>query len=153
MPATFLGLSLLAWILVNLCVSLFMTGVIWFVQIVHYPLFAAVGRKEFAAYERRHANRTGYVVAAPMLFELGASFVLGYLLWRRAESTLAVAALVLTLVVWISTFALQVPCHNRLAKGFDPAVHARLVNTNWLRTVGWTARSVILVLLLVRVIG
>ena len=52
------GFSLFSWTLGNLCASLFMTGVIWFVQIVHYPLFANVSRSAFAEYERRHANLT-----------------------------------------------------------------------------------------------
>jgi hypothetical protein len=153
MSTHFLGFSLLSWVLANLCVSLFMTGVIWFVQIVHYPLFAKVGTGEFIAYERNHADRTGYVVAAPMIFELCASFVLSYLTRHSPLSMLANVALALTLIVWIATFALQVPCHNRLGKGFDEAVHMRLVRTNWLRTVGWTLRSGVLVALLLRVLG
>jgi hypothetical protein len=28
-----------------------------------------------------------------------------------------------------------------LAQGFDAAAHDRLVQTNWLRTLGWTARA------------
>jgi hypothetical protein len=152
MPTHLFGFSLLAWILANLCVSLFMTGVIWFVQVVHYPLFAHVGRQDFMAYERRHADRTGYVVAAPMIFELGASLALSYFTWHSPASTLANAALALTLLAWCSTFALQVPCHQRLGKGFDPATHARLGNTNWLRTFAWTTRSAVLVALLLRVV-
>jgi hypothetical protein len=42
--------------------------------------------------------------------------------------------------VWASTFLLQVPCHDRLSRGWDEGVHARLVQTNWIRTVLWTAR-------------
>jgi hypothetical protein len=93
MSTHLLGFSLLAWVLANLCVSLLMTGVIWFVQIVHYPLFAKVGTGEFIAYERNHADRTGYVVAPPMIFELGASFVLCALLWHSPHSALGIAAL------------------------------------------------------------
>jgi len=60
-------------LLVNAAATLFMVGVIWFVQIVHYPLFALVGEAAFSEYERHHARRTGWVVAIPMLLELGAS--------------------------------------------------------------------------------
>jgi L-asparagine transporter-like permease len=88
-----------------------------------------------------------------MIFELCASFVLSYLTRHSPLSMLANVALALTLIVWIATFALQVPCHNRLGKGFDEAVHMRLVRTNWLRTVGWTLRSGVLVALLLRVLG
>lgn len=32
-------------LLVHAAVTLYMTGVIWFVQVVHYPLFSCVGRR------------------------------------------------------------------------------------------------------------
>jgi hypothetical protein len=51
----------------------------------------------------------------------------------------------LLLGVWGSTFLLQVPCHDRLSASWDEAVHARLVATNWLRTILWTLRLGLLV--------
>jgi hypothetical protein len=98
-----------------------MTGVIWFVQIVHYPLFASVGASDFPEYERRHANRTGYVVAPVMTFELGASFVLAWIMRPTQYAVLGSDSLALVVLLWVSTFALQVPCHNRLARGYVPA--------------------------------
>jgi hypothetical protein len=47
-----------------------MAGLIWFVQVVHYPLFFAVGTREFPRYEVLHSRRTGHVVAPLMLGEL-----------------------------------------------------------------------------------
>ena len=60
-------------LVVNLASTLAMTGVIWFVQVVHYPLFASVGAEGFSRYEALHATRTGWVVAPLMLCELVAS--------------------------------------------------------------------------------
>ena len=37
--------------------TLSMLGLIWFVQIVHYPLMARVGRVRFHAYETDHQRR------------------------------------------------------------------------------------------------
>jgi sterol desaturase/sphingolipid hydroxylase (fatty acid hydroxylase superfamily) len=55
----------------NLAATWFMVGLIWFVQVVHYPLFAAVPAGEpFAAYHRQHVRRTTWVVAPVMLVEL-----------------------------------------------------------------------------------
>ncbi len=50
MHETFIRLFFLA----HITATLYMTGLIWFVQIVHYPLFARVGNAEFSAYEQRH---------------------------------------------------------------------------------------------------
>ena len=52
-------------------------------------------------------------------------------------------SLCLLAVVWISTFAVQVPLHRRLAEGYDAARHRRLVLSNWIRTLAWTARAVL----------
>ena len=46
-----------------------MVGLIWFVQIVHYPLFSAVGERGYTAYQIQHMNLTGAVVGPPMVIE------------------------------------------------------------------------------------
>lgn len=125
-------------LLANLAPSLFMTGLIWFVQVVHYPLFGAVGRGEFAEYEKRHTALTAFVVGPPMLVELGAAVALVF--YRRASAS-AWLGLALVGIVWVSTAAFQIPCHGRLESGFDAATHRRLVWTNWIRTSAWTLKS------------
>ena len=120
-----------------------MTGLIWFVQIVHYPLFAAVGRDQFVAYEGRHTVLTTWVVMPLMMVELGSS------IWLAVHplsgcNGLLIAAAILTVLIWLSTFFLQVPQHRILERGFDEAAWRFLVNSNWVRTVLWTTRSAIL---------
>lgn len=136
------------WLLVcHLAVTLFMTGVIWFVQVVHYPLFAHVSPPAFTAYQHQHMRRTGWVVAVPMLIEAALAILVAWHVGGR----LAVAGLVLLAVVWASTWGWQVPAHRRLERGFDAAAHRRLVATNWVRTVAWTMRAALAgVLLLTR---
>jgi hypothetical protein len=123
--------------------TLYMTGLIWFVQVVHYPLLGATGFAEFPAYEKRHMALTTWVVGPPMLVE-GATAVL--LFWFRPPGVTTGqlwAGLLLGAVVWLSTAFLQVPCHEALAGGFDPAVHQRLVWTNWVRTAAWSLRGLL----------
>ena len=124
--------------LAHLGSSMYMVGLIWFVQVVHYPLFASVGNLEFPYYEQRHTALTSWVVAPPMLIE-GATAVL--LIWFRPTSVAQWslwAGLALLGVSWLSTAVIQVPCHEILSKAFDPVVHQRLVSTNWLRTAAWS---------------
>jgi len=40
--------------IITLALTLYMTGMIWSMQILEYPLFALVGQKEFPAYHQRH---------------------------------------------------------------------------------------------------
>lgn len=130
-------------VLAHAAATLYMTGLIWFVQVVHYPLFAAVGPDRFAEYARRHADRTRWVVGPPMLVE-GATAV--WLVWDRPEPVpvwVVWAGLALAAVNWVSTAGVQIPCHTRLAHGFDPTSHRRLVFTNWVRAAAWSARGLL----------
>jgi hypothetical protein len=54
-------------LLIHLVATPFMTGVIWFVQPAHYPLFSALGRSEFTACARQHTAQATRSVATPML--------------------------------------------------------------------------------------
>ncbi len=132
--------------LVHLLSTLFMVGVIWFVQLVHYPLFALVGEQSFVAYERAHCARTGVVVIPAMLLELSSAIALVFLL-TSAQQVLLVVNLCLLALIWASTFFLQVPAHNRLSHSFDVSAHQRLLLTNWVRTFLWSARMVLLTVL------
>ncbi|OON70737.1 hypothetical protein [Hymenobacter sp. CRA2] len=124
-------------LLLNFALSAYLTGVIWTVQLVHYPGFALVPAAEFGAYHRAHTARISWVVMAPMVLEL---LLAGWWAWV-APSAAAWWALGLVLVIWAVTFFVSVPLHNRLAS--DGAAYATvygLVRTNWLRTLAWTAR-------------
>jgi hypothetical protein len=133
--------------------TLAMVGVIWFVQIVHYPLFKRVGRDGFVEYERRHQQRTTIVVAPLMLLEAFTAALL--VLWRPAGVAvwLPWAGAALVAVMWGSTFFWQVPAHEKLAAGFDPNMHLRLVSSNWVRTAGWTLRGLIVCAMCWQVLG
>jgi hypothetical protein len=121
-----------------------MAGVIWFVQVVHYPLFAVVNGTGGADYARLNQARTSLVVLPPMLVEAAAA---GWLaVWPPAGIGRgpAVVGLVLVAVVWLSTLAVQMPLHARLAReGHATGVVATLVRSNWLRTLLWTARAIL----------
>jgi len=131
-------------LLIHAASTLAMAGLIWFVQIVHYPLMGAVGSREFVAYEQAHTRRTTWVVGPLMLAEAVTAGMLA--LARPGTLTLAGAALLA--VIWLSTAALQVPLHRRLSSGRSDAAIASLVRGNWIRTAAWTARAAIALALL-----
>jgi len=130
-----------ALILVNATTTWYLTGLIWTIQAVHYPLFDQVGNESFPAYEAEHARRITWVVGPPMIIELITSATLVF--WRPEPipAWWAWTGLALVGVIWVSTVALQVPQHNRLAKRFEPGAHRMLVSSNWVRTLAWSARA------------
>jgi uncharacterized membrane protein len=121
--------------------TLFMTGLIWFVQIVHYPLLKRVGVEAFAGYEEAHIRLTSWIVGPPMLIEVTTSLYMVFRLPAGVSAGQAWAGLALVAVIWISTATLQVSQHRRLANGFEPSAHRSLVLTNWIRVLGWSLRA------------
>lgn len=128
-------------LLTQLASTLYMTGVIWLVQVVHYPLFERVGASGFAAYEQRHTSSITWVVAPPMLIEGGSSLLLLLLVPSGSIACALWVGLALLIAIWISTAFVQIPCHQILAKAFDSTTHRRLTSTNWFRTSAWTIRA------------
>ncbi len=138
-------------LLLHLLATVFMMGVIWFVQIVHYPLFDGVTAEAFTTYELRHTDATGWVVGPAMLVEVVTAVWLVVLSHRNLRSDevgrrmipRGAAWLGLGMVVLLAmiTFLLSWPEHQALSRGFDAEAHRRLVDTNWLRTLLWTTRS------------
>ncbi len=118
-----------------------MAGLIWFVQVVHYPLFAFVGQEQSVPYALAHQRRTSLVVAVPMAVEGVTALGVFFLAPEQLSRWWGAAGLVLLGVVLASTVLLQVPRHATLAVRYDAAVVRSLVRTNWIRTIGWTARA------------
>jgi uncharacterized membrane protein len=130
-------------ILLHLFATVFMTGVIWIVQILHYPLFNMVGRENFSAYEAAHTNLITLVVMPAMLLELIFTAIIFFAPPASIPSSLNWLNSVLLGIIWLSTAFLQVPQHAVLSSGFDEKAYRMLVNSNWIRTVAWSAKAVI----------
>ena len=127
----------------HLAATLHLTGLIWVIQVVHYPLMDRVPADRFVAFHAEHAHRIGVVVIVPMLVELITALALLMVRPPGVSVELLMAGVVLVGAVWLSTFALQVPLHRRLSEGFDPAAHRALVHGNWIRTAAWTLRAAV----------
>jgi hypothetical protein len=120
-----------------------MVGLIWFVQLVHYPLFAAVGPDHFVGYEAGHTQRTTWVVAIFMPIELATAVWIAAVPPAGVPAWLAWTGAGLAVGLWMVTVLVQVPLHRRLGLGFDAAVWRSLVSRNWVRTAAWSARGLI----------
>lgn len=138
--------------LAHLGATLFMVGVIWFVQIVHYPLFARVGPDLFTAYSESHSRLTTYVVGPTMLVELGTAVLLVFFHPPQIPAAALWLGLVLIAAIWLSTALLQVPRHEVLGLRFDEITHQSLVATNWIRTIAWSARGLLVLWISARLI-
>lgn len=130
-------------LLLNLSATWYLVGLIWMVQIVHYKMFDRVGSDSFASYEVDHSRLITPIVGVPMLIEIATAVLLVMQPPPGIPKSWMIAGLVIIGLIWMSTALIQVPCHTKLASGFDQATYDRLVHSNWIRTVLWSARGIL----------
>ena len=125
--------------------SFAMTVVIWFVQLVHYPIFIWGDKTTFNQFMRAHQYRITIIVAPLMLVELWSAHVFIH------QHITFIEFVILTLngVIWLSTILLQVPYHNVLSTGYNKEIITKLVQTNWIRTIAWTVKTSLVSILIV----
>jgi hypothetical protein len=137
-------------VVVNLVSTCFMAGLIWFVQLVHYPLLGLVPVADSPAVAAEHQRRTGLVVAAPMAAE---GLTTLWLMFDRPSDVpwwLAWAGGVCVAIWLVSTVALSVPRHRRMLEAPDDRLGRSLVLTNWPRTIAWSAHAAVAAAIVLR---
>ena len=117
--------------------TLYMTGIAWFVQLVHYPLLDRNASDDFATFARTYQRRTLWVVVPGLAAELITAPVLIWL-WPSLQSWLG---LILLASIWTLTISCLIPNHLALKQGYSEKRHAALVRFNFARSLLWTLRS------------
>lgn len=114
---------------------------IWLVQLIIYPSFEFSAKQSFLQWHERYTGLITLVVLPLMLAQIGLAIWQVYSGDRTWET---LTALGLIGFCWLVTFALSVPAHNQLQTlGNDIDTVRWLVQSNWLRTIAWTAVSVL----------
>jgi uncharacterized membrane protein len=109
---------------------------IWIIQILHYPSFHFVRPEAFSEFAQFHSSRITMIVLPLMLTEI----TLASYRVLKSPDLEQVALFLLVIAIWLSTFFIQVPCHNKLAFGHDREVVQKLIDTNWIRTALWSIK-------------
>lgn len=122
-----------------------LVGVIWTVQLVHYPMLAAIERERFASAHAQHSSSITAVVALPWVLEGVTTLWFLVAPLPGVPRPLAILGALLALIPVTVTLLASVPAHARLAMGFHADVHRQLVATNWWRTLAWTAHGAVAV--------
>ena len=123
-----------------------LVGLIWVIQVVHYPMLKNVGHENFIAYHERHMSLISWVVGPLMLAEIGSAVAL---LFLGEGSWIFLVSLGALFMVWASTVLLQIPLHHRLTLGYESSTIDRLVSTNFWRTAAWSMRGACLAVMLI----
>lgn len=134
--------------LAHAAVTWMLVGLIWTIQIIHYPLLPDVGGDHFDRYHHRHMVRASLLIVPLALAEGTSSAAL--LVFGHRHDPFAWFGLLLVAVIAVSTMTIHGPLHLRLRGAPDTRLMRRLVATNWIRTIAWSARGVLALVILAR---
>jgi hypothetical protein len=113
-----------------------MCVLIWMVQLIIYPAFHAITPSRFSQWHSEYMQAIGLIVMPLMLLQ--ALFTLSSCYLR--PGLWSFVALACMLIAWAVTALYSVPAHQALqSQGYQAAVVDRLVLTNWIRTLAWSA--------------
>jgi len=130
------------WIVIHLVSTVFMVGLIWIVQLVHYPSFSFVDKSLYRDFQYFHMQRITYIVAPVMVIELLSASVILYKYYMNWYFSLSILVLAL---IWVNTALLNIPVHNKLLANKDEMLINKLVLYNWPRTILWSLRVILLI--------
>jgi hypothetical protein len=133
---------------VHLAVTWAMVGLIWMVQVVHYPLMASVGVESSSSYQTQHVAKMGWLVGPLMVVEMGLALALCSVSEVLVFPWMAWAGFGTLGCIWLITVMFSVPAHETLRDGFQAIEHHGLVQSNWWRTIGWSFRGGLALMLL-----
>lgn len=133
--------------IITLALTLYMSGMIWSMQILEYPLFALVGQQEFPAYHRRHNRGLPFLVILPSIGAFLSAVVLIFTRPARLSLWVSIVVAVLDVFIIVATVAREAPVHAQLDRdGYSPTLIRQLVQGNWIRTLLWSINAVILLI-------
>lgn len=128
-------------LILNLTASFMLCGLIWTIQLVHYPSFHFFEKAEFESHMSSHKFRISLIVVPLMLTELISSAILGF--YAERLIFLHQVGFVIVVAIWLITFFIQVPLHTKISNDYNEESVTKLVRTNIIRTILWSLKSLL----------
>jgi len=133
-------------LIINLTAAAFLAGLMWFTQIVHYPLFTFIEKKSFIGYSIHQLKKTNYLFYIPMLVEGAFSILFMFDYPSTISSVVPFLCLCISTAVWLVSFGKIAPLLDKLNdEGLDAEIVEQLVKLNRIRTICWTLKVLILI--------
>ncbi len=128
---------------IQLVCNSYLVSLVFMTQFITYPTFLDIDKDKFSEYHQKYVNKISFIVAPVMLIELLTLFIIAYL----SSDFLIVKTLILLLVIWMTTFFIMIPSHNRISKSFNKKEIINLINYNWVRTILWSFKLLVIIFL------
>ena len=118
-----------------------MVGVIWVIQLVHYPSFKYVKDSDYIIFQKYHMSNISYIVFPVMCTELVTAL---FIFFSGEESLFFVLSLICLFLIWVITGVLFSKFHSILQTGKDLKIIEKMIKANWIRTLLWTMRLIMI---------
>ena len=128
--------------IIHLVFTCIMVGVIWVMQLVHYPSFHFIDSSRYRSFQNFHMSRIGFIVGPLMAVELITGAML--LSFYKLSSVYFFSSILLLVGIWFITAIVFTRIHNKLLNGYNEKLIHDLIRFNWSRTIMWTTRLVLL---------
>ena len=94
----------------QIAVTGYLVGLIWLIQLIHYPAFRHVDSSSWGQFHQTHSAVMGLLAGGPMIISL----LVGVWLAYTAGDARQYVVLGCEVLAWIVTFGRSVPEHTRL---------------------------------------
>ena len=118
-----------------------MVGIIWVIQLVHYPSFYFIRKDIFVSFQKFHTDKITIIVAPVMLIELITGILLIYM-ETNIDIVLTISIFIL-IAIWVLTAIYFYKAHQKLMSGYNEEIINQLIKLNWIRTILWTFRLIL----------
>ena len=133
-------------LMIHAVASIWMTSLIWVIQLVHYPFFQYVDQNKQRLAANFHTSRIFWCVFPAMIIEV-ITLIL-YIIQKNQINEIEITITTLLITIWASTILIQVPQHQAMATQYNQSIIKQLVKKNWIRTICWTLKTIFTIYLI-----
>jgi len=136
-----------------LFLAVFAAGNMVTLQIQHYGIYPFVGKENFRNYMQANNDAAKFPSIIPAMLLLLMNIVLIFIKPDFLPLFTAMFFLLLNIIALISTFKWQRKLQGEMAvTGYDAEKIARLISTNWIRTIVFLLQAFMVVVITIRAI-
>ncbi len=128
-------------LMIHIISTSIMVGVIWVIQLVHYPSFKYVNESDYIIFQKYHMSNISYIVFPVMFTELITALII---LFFGEKSLFFVLSLICLFLIWVITGVLFTKYHSILKEGKDLMIIEKMIKANWIRALLWTMRLIMI---------
>jgi len=135
-------------LLINLLSTILIAGILWFVQLVHYPLFNEIPAKNFINYGYYHSRKVSGIIKPLFIVDFTTLILLLILLGSNLSTNLMIVNVTIFIITIVLTQIIFIPIHQKLSKSPNSQTISQLIRLNWIRTLIWSLKVVFMLIII-----